>query len=251
MRFLIAGMLLLSTAGISAFFAPPDAPPSSTYPATASQVATTSAPGRPIPADAEIERLIRELGDPSFEKRESAQRALAARGDAAVPHIAAHLDHGNPEIAHRLIRLLQRPADPALRIDTVRRLIASANPDWIEMGVYMLFRDPVADADAFRQLAEQSSGIEGAMFAPIAEQLDEWKRITELHLRRQKTLITQKPDAAEKERKMHAETFYYQAEAAYWQALEAAAAFRSRPATSSETATTMPQTATQPHTPSD
>lgn len=245
MRFIWANVLLLTTA--SFFGRGPDemSPGITTSRSTTTSATRTTSSATTI--NAKIEGLIRRLGDREFRVRERAQQDLAALGEAALPYIAANLQHKDPEIAQRLGRLVRRPDDPALRIQTVEKLIASADPDWVELGVYMLFRDPVADADAFRALTNKATGIERAMFDPVAEQLEQWKQITELHLRRQVKLMKEKPDAAEKERKMQADTFYYQAEAAYWQAVEAAEEFREQqqnPAPTSQRPTS--QAASQP-----
>jgi len=247
MKFLLASILLVASGPL---IVGDDGTPKPPTTATSSAPSTTSRPAGPSPVvAAKIDRLIQRLGDRDFRTRERAQRELAALGDVALPQIAANLGHDNPEVAHRLKSLLRRPDDAALRVATAERLIASADPDWMETGVYMLFRDPIADADAFRSITDRSTGIERAMFEPIADQLDGWKRMTELHLRRQETLVKEKPEAAAKERKMHADSLYYEAEAAYWQAVEAAESYREE----HESSAGKPEkpTTTQPARPKD
>jgi len=68
----------------------------------------------------EIERLVRQLGDPRFERRQEAEDALAKLGLAASDALRAAADDADLEIATRarhLLRLMQvelsRPGDPA------------------------------------------------------------------------------------------------------------------------------------------
>ncbi|MFQ5412342.1 MAG: hypothetical protein ACE5EC_08580, partial [Phycisphaerae bacterium] len=65
--------------------------------------------------DDEIRRWIRQLGHPTYQKREAAQAALARLGPKALPYLVEFIDSPDPEIANRIVSLIQRPDDPALR----------------------------------------------------------------------------------------------------------------------------------------
>ncbi|MCA9255603.1 MAG: hypothetical protein KDA33_08185 [Phycisphaerales bacterium] len=216
MRILCSIGILLASALMGAAPGPPSDPTSR----AASQPTTRSATGN------KVRRLIARLGHERYQIRETAQRDLKALGDAALPELAIAISHENPEIARRAQTLLRRPNDPRLRMEVVRRLIATTNPALVEKGVYMLFEDPIADYARFRELTDNASGLERAMFKPICDQLGQWRRMTELFESRQAMLINDKPEAATHERNQHADSYYYQADAAYYQALDAILDFR-------------------------
>ena len=48
-----------------------------------------------------IERLIQQLGDDAYEKREAAQRELEAIGRPALPALRKATSHEDPEVASR------------------------------------------------------------------------------------------------------------------------------------------------------
>ncbi|MFQ5501136.1 MAG: hypothetical protein ACE5EQ_02425 [Phycisphaerae bacterium] len=174
-------------------------------------------------ADAEkIRRLIHRLGDRSYRVREAAQTALARLGPAALPYLVEFIDSRDPEIANRVVSLIKRPEDAALRMVVVIRLLSTGDPDLMEPGVHMLFEAPLIDYDLFVASTKNAEGLQRAIFEPIAAQLAEWKRSTEQHLaRRVKLLRDQRIDVAADELKRHRGTQLYQAEAAYWQAVDA------------------------------
>jgi len=196
--------LLFTTAAAS--------PPATTQTAT-TQPATTQTARR-------VDRLIRQLGDADYRAREAAQAALADLGDAALPHVVQYLDSDDPEIVSRLGPLIRRPADPDLRVELAVRLIETEDPDWIEPGVHMLFREPRQDYDRLVARTADATGPRRALFDPIIAQLAQWRHMTEMFHQRYEKLKTSDPDAARRMRAMHAESELYQAEAAYWTAVE-------------------------------
>jgi len=165
--------------------------------------------------------LVRQLGAAKYAVRESAQKQLTDMGEAALPYLLEFIGSDNPEVSNRVASVIRRPKSPALRVEIAARLLSTADPDQMEAGVYMLFESPIEDYDLFVKRMKKSRGIERAIFEPVAERLAVWKDITERFNRRYARLRREKPDAAERELKNHRETKYYQAEAAYWPALEA------------------------------
>lgn len=236
MRHVLLINLLLVSAAIGV--APP-VPRGLTTTSTVTQTASAS-------ASDEIQQLVRQLGDRDYKTREAAHAALANLGEAALPVLALSIDDDNPEIARRVQMLMRRPDDPELRMHVVTRLIATTDPARVQMGVYWLFREPIVDYPLFKRATQEATGIRRAMFRPICDQLNQWRRTTELFERRQKELTVSKPDAAAHERTMQAESFYYQAEAAYWQALDAADLYRSTPSAARETSSQTAEVSSQP-----
>src|SRR4051812_49954940 len=58
------------------------------------------------PPAATIERLIEQLGSPDFKVRESAGKALAARGADVLPALKKAAAHPDPEVRQRLAALI-------------------------------------------------------------------------------------------------------------------------------------------------
>ncbi len=174
-------------------------------------------------SDAEkIRRLIHRLGDRVYRVREQAQTALARLGPAALPYLVEFIDSRDPEIANRVVSLIKRPEDAALRMVVVVRLLSTGDPDLMEPGVHMLFEEPLIDYGLFVASTKNAKGLQRAIFEPIAAQLAEWKQATELHLARRVNLLRdQRISVAADELKQHRGTRLYQAEAAYWQAVDA------------------------------
>lgn len=230
MRSVLSILCLLISATFG--FAPPNESSLASQPA--------SAPASQPSFSDKVDALVQLLGHRDYRTRESAQRQLAALGDAALPEIVRFINHDNPEIQRRVQGLIRRPADPALRIDTVRELIRTGDQSQIETAVYMLFKSPIEDYPRFKKVTDEASGIERAMFDPICEQLSQWRQITERFEARQARLVVEKPDAARREREMHEGTYFYQAEAALWTAIEAAEDYRAARNTANASASTQP-----------
>lgn len=211
MRFVVFILLLLVSAAFEF------APPANRIASTQSTRAATSSR-----ASSHIRRLVEQLGDKSYEKREAAQRELAALGDAALPELVQVIDCDNAEIARRTHLLIRRPKDPALRVELVRRLIATGDPARVQTGIYMLFKSPIEDYPRFKEVTDASTGVERAMFKPVCEQLKQWRQATEIFERRQQEHAEKNElEAAKKEREMQAGSYYYQAEAGYALAIDA------------------------------
>jgi len=181
--------------------------------------ATTSKPVDPLQKRVDI--LVRELGAADFKRRERAWKLLKQLGEPAIPRLVPHFSHKNPEVRQRVGVLLQRPHDAEIRVQAAVALITSGNPPWIEKGVYFIFEEPLTDYPLLLEKQESLTGIDHAVIEPVLEQLESWKKQTELHLKKQAEYREQGRDEAEaKMAKMHKESLFYQAEAAYWMARE-------------------------------
>ncbi len=220
MRYICLSLLLLVTGA----FAPQRSfGPASRPTTTQASSAPTSQPHNDPKMNSLVRKLVAELGAPAYRVRENAQKRLAKLGEKAMPHLVEFIGTGGPEVSNRVTALITRPDDPHVRVEVAVRLLATADPDWMEPAVYMLFETPTVDYDLFVRRTAGAKGIEQAIFEPVAEQLHTWKRSTELFDKRQVRLLREKKaEAARKERKLHEGSKLYQAEAAYWSAVEAA-----------------------------
>lgn len=170
---------------------------------------------------AEVDRLIKQLGSRRFKDREDAQRQLTLLGDGAASFLVPYVTSRDAEIAARVAAVIGTPRDPAVRVDLALRLIESTDPDWMERGVHMLFKSPGETADLFLARTESASGRNRAMFGPIREQFESWKRMERMFRASYERLKDKDPQRAEKLRESHEETALYCAEAAYWGAQDA------------------------------
>lgn len=213
---------------------------------------TTQSTGSGIQSDASsaVKQLIARLGSPDFKTRESAQTALERLGEAAMPTLVEYVGHKNPEIANRVAALIRRPSDPELRVETAIRLMATADPDWMEMGVYMVFASPLEDYDLLAARAVESKGIERAILQPVVEQLKEWRGITLIHQEFvKKHTALGNTEKIKTQEELHQGSMYYQAESALAYAVEAAIEFK--PVDGNEAAPTTRPVATSRPTPRD
>lgn len=189
-----------------------------THAASGSSAATTH------PSDeSNLRRLVSQLGAADFKLRQTAQSELERLGERAMPVLAEFVGDANSEIANRVGSLIKRPRDPKLRVDVAARLLATGDPDWMEKGVYMVFEAPVADCELLAEKLDQARGRDRAILIPVVAQLRMWRSMELRHKERQAKLLAEKRMAvADKERRLHEESMYYQAEAAYWMAVDAA-----------------------------
>jgi hypothetical protein len=65
-----------------------------------------ASPAAPKVGDADVSRLVEQLGDADFQVREAASRGLAALGETAVSALEAARDSEDPEVRRRAARLL-------------------------------------------------------------------------------------------------------------------------------------------------
>ncbi|HKQ47277.1 MAG TPA: hypothetical protein VJZ71_04305 [Phycisphaerae bacterium] len=186
----------------------------------ASQPATRPA-GRP-----EIVRLVAELGSPDFKARESAHRQLAAMGDAVSVELIEYIADPDEEIASRVVALLGKPKDPALRVEVAVRLLSTADPDWMERGVHLLFESPAEIIERFFDRTKDARGVERVIFDIVGERLRSWKKMDDIFQANYARAKEKNPEAAERLLQSNRESNLYDAEAAYWSAVEAVEDYR-------------------------
>jgi len=148
---------------------------------------------------------------------------LAAHGESALPCLISRITDASSEASIRAVALIGKPRDPALRAEAAARMLASEDPDWMERAVHMLFEAPAAYCDAFEQHARQAPVSRRVVFDTVLEQLRASRQRWLTFETRYQRLRREKPEQAERERKMQTDTNLYEAEAAYWSALDALA----------------------------
>ncbi len=247
MRIFAAALTLLPAAMLTALAEDPTSQPAKVPASRPTDAADAAdAPATKPDFERRVRTLVKALGSSVYRERERAQLELSRMGESAVPVLVDFIGDSNPEIANRATALIKRPTDPALRVETAARLIATADPDHIELGVYMLFESPVDDYDLLVQRTRGLTGIQKAVFEPILEQMAQWRAITIRHLERRKALLIEnRLEVAENEQKEHGRSMYYQAEAAYMLAVDAALDYGS-PQAEAPQAATQPAPTTQP-----
>ncbi len=186
---------------------------------TSTRSATTNVSSQP--SAGEIETLVAQLGDRSFERRERANERLAELGEATLPALLARLTDPDPEIARRVIELLPIPTDPSRRVDVVMKLLTTGDREHLRKAVLILFQDPGAVDGAFRTAMSGQTGLTAAMAAPILEQLDSWRSQDGRYRKNVARNAVRNPEGVARLSRIHADTPAYLAEAAYWLALEA------------------------------
>jgi hypothetical protein len=205
--------------------------------------AATPAATRPAtqPAGTEVERLIRELGDRRYERREAAQRELAAMGEPALPHLLRYLRDPDPEIARRVAEALPIPSDPERRVELVTALLSTGDRDHLRRAVVILFQDPGAMEGPFRKAVAGQTGLTAVVAAPILEQLADWKAQDERYRENAAAHGERNPEGVARLSRMHAEAPAYLAEAAFWMALDARDEYAARTASTQPSPTTPPR----------
>ncbi len=219
---LAAGLLPLILQPSAGHATPPAQP--STSPSTQS----TTQPGARTaqsPLAHRVDTLVTQLGDRDYRRRETAQQELAALGAAALPLLIQRVPNPDAEISDRLITLIGTPAALAHRIEFAARLLETADPDHMERAVYLLFDDPAAACEPFKLRVRGATGALAAICAPIIEQLDRCRASDENTRSHIEKIRRKSPAKAEETLQKNKEGFLYNAEAAYWSAVEALAAY--------------------------
>ncbi len=235
----------------------PAVPEATTRPTTTSGPAvpnsltpTTQASDKSDPAD-RYRALIRQLGAAEYKKREQAQAELNHIGEPAVPVLCEFVGDPDREIADRVFALIRRPRDVGIRVEVAARLLETGKPDWMERGGYMLFQTPTEDYEPFLKRTSDARGLPRAIFTPVADQLRNWRDATLRFEKRQAELQEAgKTEQALKEREMHEGSMYYEAEAAYWMALDASEEYSTVDASEPKPASKPPQSPSE-STPDD
>lgn len=195
---------------------------------TQASVAGTSGPTtQPTSGSArsEFARLVAQLGDPNYARREEAQSRLKAAGEAALSALLERVDDPDPEIARRVMEVLPLPRDGDARVQAAIRLLETSHREALARAVEWLFVDPGATLAAFERAAASRTGRTAAMCGPILEQLRDFVHQDSLALKRIEEARKSKPDTVSRleanYRRMRPDSIAVQAEAAYWLALDA------------------------------
>jgi hypothetical protein len=125
----------------------------------------------------EARKLVRQLGDPSFAKRQAADKALAELGARAAAAVRAGMADADPEIARRCTALWPRLWQAELARPDADRLAGYTHPLWTRFrklagddpGSRTLFAEMVADVDRFRRLEDAEADPTKADAAYAAE----------------------------------------------------------------------------------
>ncbi|MCZ6816200.1 MAG: hypothetical protein O7F76_05815 [Planctomycetota bacterium] len=168
-----------------------------------------------------IAPLVRNLASPRYAVRQAAQRRLELIGDAATPFLLRYVSDPNPEIAGRIVALIQDPREPKHRVELAWRLLCTTNPDWMERAVHTIFEEPAETCELFMACAEDATGIDRVVAGPIVDWLARWKEEEERFMPKYEEIRQADPVAAARLLSMHTDGRMYMAEAAYWESLEA------------------------------
>ncbi len=196
------------------------APSATTQSASQPTSLPTSLPALSAELETQVKKLIQELADADYQKRESSQKKLAELGEPILPLLVQYVNDKNPEISQRVDALIGRPRNAVVRVEVAFHLLISADPDLMERAVTMLFESPVEDYDLFVQRTAETKGIQREVCKVVASQMHLWKQATEIAQRQYERFRETKPDAAERTLKLHRESRPYQIEAAYWTAID-------------------------------
>lgn len=232
--------MLLQRAGAGQAATPPQA---TTAPSSRPATWPVSRPAQSSLAR-RIESLVERLGDRDYRRREGAQQELASLGSDALPLLIQRVPHPDAEINDRLITLIGSPAALAHRIEFAARLLETADPDHLERAVYLLFDDPVAVCEPFKLRVRNATGATAAICAPIIEQLDRCRASDEITRSHIEKIRRKSPEKAAETLRKNKEGYLYNAEAAYWSAVEALAAHIEQEASRSDSSPTTSQRAT-------
>jgi len=197
------------------WLAQPDTPASKPARPTAASQPTTQ------PDDPLIARLIHDLGASDFRRRNAAQARLTELGVTALPSLIRHINNPSPEIADRVLAIVQPPTDPDLRVELAVALLATARPEPMERAVYMMFDMPEACCERFLRAAGEMKGRDRLVGNAIADQFRSWRGQFEVFQRHYEKTSKRDPDAAARILKMQTDGNIVHAEAAFQTALDA------------------------------
>lgn len=86
--------------------------------------APTAKPAKAQPGEAEVRRLIRQLGSADFAEREAAVKALRALGEEALPALKKASVDKDPELKRRATQLL-KPLEAKVQMREMEHIVAS------------------------------------------------------------------------------------------------------------------------------
>jgi hypothetical protein len=153
------------------------APGSGGLPAAGAEAPQKGGDAKP---DAEAQKLVRQLGSPSFAKRQAAQKALTNLGARAAASVRAGMADPDPEVAHRCAVVWPRLWQTEIARPDAERLAGYTHPLWARFrraagddpGSRTLFAEMVADVKRFRRLeaVEADPRKAGAAYAAELKQ---------------------------------------------------------------------------------
>jgi hypothetical protein len=170
-------------------------------------------------------------------------------GEAVLPALIPHISDDDAEVAGRIRELVAKPREPKLRVEIGARFIETADPDWMERGVHMLFEDPTSVSDLFAKRAQAAEGIRQALLTPVAEQLARTKARKENFRARYPKWAKENPEAAARLLNMDKASDLYDAEAAYWTAYDVLGDWEEESGTSRPRAASPEHPASEPDAP--
>jgi RNA polymerase sigma factor (sigma-70 family) len=143
----------------------------------AAGAATTPQEGGDAKPDPEAQKLVRQLGSPSFAKRQAAEKALAGMGARAAAAVRAGMGDADLEVATRCAALWPRLWQAEIARPDPDRLAGYTHPLWVRFrkaagddpGSRILFAEMVADFDRFSRLEAVEADPEKAGAAYAAE----------------------------------------------------------------------------------
>src|SRR5262249_10269792 len=126
---------------------------------------------------AEPQKLVRQLGSPSYAKRQAAEKALTNMGARAAAAVQAGMRDAELEIARRCAALWPRLWQTEIARSDAERLAGYAQPPWERVrkvagdapGSRTLFAEMVADFNRFSQLEAAEADPQKAVAAYTAE----------------------------------------------------------------------------------
>jgi RNA polymerase sigma factor (sigma-70 family) len=138
-------------------------------PATSPQKRTDARP------DSEAQKLVRQLGDPSFAQRQAAEKALTNMGAPAASAVQAGMGNADLEIAKRCVTIWPRLWQAEIARPDADRLAGYTHPLWARFrkvvgddpGSRTLFAEMAADVKRFSRLeaVEADPKTAGAAYA--------------------------------------------------------------------------------------
>jgi RNA polymerase sigma factor (sigma-70 family) len=139
--------------------------------------ATAPQGGGDAKPDAEAQKLVQQLGNPSFAKRKAAEKALTALGARAAASVQAGMKDADPEVASRCTALWPRLWQAEIARPDADRLAGYTHPLWVRFrkaasddpSSRTLFAEMVADFKRFSRLEAIEADPEKAVAAYAAE----------------------------------------------------------------------------------
>lgn len=173
------------------------------------------------PDDRLIAQLISELGSSDFRIRNAAQARLKELGATALPSLIKHVNNPSPEIANRVMALVQTPKDAGLRVELAVALLATRRHEPMERAVYMMFDSPEACCELFIDAVPAMTGRDRLVGNAIAEQFRSWRRQFDIFKRQYDKIRPRDADSAERLLAGEIKGRAYHAEAAFQMGLDA------------------------------